>query len=433
MAREFYCEVMGQVFGPLEPADLRRMAKAGEIAPRDKIRRGENGQWVEAAKVKGLFDERSSAPPDNVAAEPPILPPPPPPRRPPAPPPVVAFQTAPPPAAQAVTNAVPLQAVPYTTPTAVQVNVNTSKAAHSLGIGSVILGTLSILTICVPFIGLPLSAIGLCLGIAGLTTAAIRKGSGIGFSIAGTAVSGLVLLPGGLFWYSVGSAVSSVSKELSDASASARATNQLPLEASEQPAAAESLAQRPRQPSPQTARGTDKSANEQATAQQSTDATAPTEAWADARSGVRQGDIEVRITSARVDYVALTDIGSDRGSSKDKLLSIALAIKNTSATKKIEYEGWSGTDDFLPRNAAVLRDNFGNAYKRVGFGFTTRVVGQISNESIYPGKAVSDVLVFEPPIGALDYLHLELPAGAFDGTGRLRLEIPKNMIEGSAD
>ena len=158
----------------------------------------------------------------------------------------------------------------------------------------------------------------------------------------------------------------------------------------------------------------------------------PTEVWADARSGVRQGDIEVRVTSARVDTVALTNLG-DKTSSKNKLLSITLSIKNASQTKKIQYDGWSGADTFIARNVALLRDNFDNAYKRVGFGFGTEVVGQISNESIYPGKAVSDVLVFEPPIGTISFLRLEMPAGAFGGTGQLRLEIPKEMIEGSTE
>lgn len=130
--------------------------------------------------------------------------------------------------------------------------------------------------------------------------------------------------------------------------------------------------------------------------------------------------------------MALTHL-RDETESENKLLSITLSIKNVSQKKKIQYAGWSGTDSFLPENVALLRDDFDNAYKRVGFGFSTHIVGQISNESIYPGKEVSDVLVFEPPIGTVASLRLELPAGAFGGTGRLRLEIPKDMIEGSAD
>jgi hypothetical protein len=60
VAQEFYCAVRGQLLGPLEPADLRRMAKSSEIAPTDKVRQGENGKWVEAGKVKGLFEQGAS-------------------------------------------------------------------------------------------------------------------------------------------------------------------------------------------------------------------------------------------------------------------------------------------------------------------------------------------------------------------------------------
>ena len=92
MARELFCEVMGQVLGPLDSADLRRMAKAGEITSTDKIRQGENGKWVEAAKVKGLFDGASALQSRDAAParEPPTRPAPRP--RPSAPPPVVALQ-----------------------------------------------------------------------------------------------------------------------------------------------------------------------------------------------------------------------------------------------------------------------------------------------------------------------------------------------------
>ena len=58
MAQEWFCEVKGQFVGPLESADLRRMAKSGELSPANKIRQGDHGQWTEARRVKGLFDEQ---------------------------------------------------------------------------------------------------------------------------------------------------------------------------------------------------------------------------------------------------------------------------------------------------------------------------------------------------------------------------------------
>jgi hypothetical protein len=76
----------------------------------------------------------------------------------------------------------------------------------------------------------------------------------------------------------------------------------------------------------------------------------------------------------------------------------------------------------------TLTDNFGNGYKQVNFGLGSRVDGQVHSESIYPGKAISDLLVFEKPLDTAQYLLLELPAKNFGGQGRLRFKIPKSMI-----
>jgi hypothetical protein len=39
------------------------------------------------------------------------------------------------------------------------------------------------------------------------------------------------------------------------------------------------------------------------------------------------------------------------------------------------------------------------------------------------------VVVFEGPVARAEYLRPELPASAFGGTGKLRFQIPKSMIE----
>ena len=42
--------------------------------------------------------------------------------------------------------------------------------------------------------------------------------------------------------------------------------------------------------------------------------------------------------------------------------------------------------------------------------------------------ALFALLVFEPPLENIEYLHLELPAAACGMTGTLYLQIPKGMI-----
>jgi hypothetical protein len=107
--------------------------------------------------------------------------------------------------------------------------------------------------------------------------------------------------------------------------------------------------------------------------------------------------------------------GNGETSSQDDLLLIEDEITNLSPSKKLDYRGWNGADFVFGRDFASLKDNFDNSYKRINFGFSTQVVGQVKSESIYPGKSQRDVLVFEKPVPNVEYLNLELPAGNFRG------------------
>ncbi|MGO9922091.1 MAG: hypothetical protein ACLQIB_46265 [Isosphaeraceae bacterium] len=152
------------------------------------------------------------------------------------------------------------------------------------------------------------------------------------------------------------------------------------------------------------------------------------ENWGNAGITAQQGDIRVKIDSAKVDFVKLRETLGNDGQSKDKLLQISLQIENTGVTKKIEYGGWGGSD-FSSDGVAALRDDLDNSYKRVGFGFSAQPVGQVRSESIYPRKSISDLLVFEVPIEKASFLKLELPGEVFGGTGKLRIKVPMKMVE----
>lgn len=75
---------------------------------------------------------------------------------------------------------------------------------NSLGIASMVLGILAFVICWIPILnllGLPLSGLGLLLGIIGIIISATRRGAGVGFSIAGTAISMVALVV--VLWMSV--------------------------------------------------------------------------------------------------------------------------------------------------------------------------------------------------------------------------------------
>ena len=55
MAVQWYYRVMGQECGPVSPSDLLELTQRGEILPFTDVRKGAEGNWVTASRVKGLF------------------------------------------------------------------------------------------------------------------------------------------------------------------------------------------------------------------------------------------------------------------------------------------------------------------------------------------------------------------------------------------
>ena len=108
---------------------------------------------------------------------------------------------------------------------------------------------------------------------------------------------------------------------------------------------------------------------------------------------------------------------------------IKLELLNTNPTKKVEYHSWAGKDISFDRDFASLKDNFGNRYKRITFGFASKPVGAVErSESIYPNKSVSDLLVFEVPLDTATHLDLELPAKNYGSEGMVRFRIPIKSV-----
>jgi hypothetical protein len=286
-----------------------------------------------------------------------------------------------------------------------------SRAAHSLGIAALVIGVLSFFVCWIPFLGIAVSGLGLLLGLGGLVLAVVRRGSGVGFSIAGSGLSALSLVSC-LVWTF---ALSSAFKAVDNAVAKQNRTNQGAVPDSNPDKAPPQNQGDGPPPAP------DKPPAPPAKSEPE---------WADASKGaVRQGDLQVQITLVTIGQVPLKTI-TGNSKSKDNLLMVKLELLNMNPTKKVEYHSWSGKDISFDRDFATLKDNFGNSYKRISFGLGSYPVGAVErSESIYPNKSVTDVLVFEVPLDTIEYLRLELPAKNFGGTGMLRFQIPKAMIQ----
>lgn len=106
----------------------------------------------------------------------------------------------------------PQHLAPAAPPVAIQVNVPTpSKSSNSFGIAALVLGVVAIFVCWLPFFSFPIAGLGLLLGLGGVFVAMTRRGSGLGFSIAGSILCMLVLIATGVFMLAVGAGVKAIS------------------------------------------------------------------------------------------------------------------------------------------------------------------------------------------------------------------------------
>lgn len=61
MPVEWYCRLMGTDMGPFTSSQLIEMARSHQLTPQDFVKKGAGGNWVDAHRVKGLFDEDASS------------------------------------------------------------------------------------------------------------------------------------------------------------------------------------------------------------------------------------------------------------------------------------------------------------------------------------------------------------------------------------
>jgi hypothetical protein len=147
--------------------------------------------------------------------------------------------------------------------------------------------------------------------------------------------------------------------------------------------------------------------------------------WVDAsRDALHHGDVRLRVSSALVATPEFVP-QSGKGPPSERCLVIGLRVTNAGVLRNLNYTGWSGDDPAA--EPPLLRDGQGKGYAPKALAGWV-VKGRAPSATIPPGKTHDDVLVFEAPPRGAGPLRLELPASAVGADGRMRLEIPKQMI-----
>jgi hypothetical protein len=151
----------------------------------------------------------------------------------------------------------------------------------------------------------------------------------------------------------------------------------------------------------------------------------PPDQFADARQGFRVGKVWVKVTGVETDVLRGLD---GREVSKDKRLLIRLTIQNVS-NNDLDYFSWATSpprgEDSLPR----LTDGEGAPIKWAQPDGIILVNQVAKAASIPAGQSAFDVLAFDLPPDTVNALKLELPGGNVTESGKLKLQMPKVMLD----
>jgi hypothetical protein len=121
----------------------------------------------------------------------------------------------------------------------------------------------------------------------------------------------------------------------------------------------------------------------------------------------KEGDVSVWVEAVWFDFVPLEGVDGPAKSS-EKQVMVKVHLRNTSDTRKVDYRGWQ-TRFALATWGAHLDDDLHNTYKAISYGIHD-IIGHVQGStSIFPGKDLTDLLVFERTVPAASYLVLTLP------------------------
>lgn len=288
-----------------------------------------------------------------------------------------------------------------------QIQQGSSSVSDGLGLSSLIVGILSFFVCWVPFVNFGLGGLGFLLGIAGLARALQGRGHGIGYSIAGTAVSSISFLVGILYLTLFAGAVNSVDK-----AAGARNSN---VETK-----SNDLTQR------ETTDSQSKDAVNESEIKDSKD-------WTPISETASLGSVSVRISESKIAKIPLVGpFSKDVQETPEEYLIVRLSIMNNDPNKKINYRGWMSDLASLTGIKATLTDEHGNRYKFITTPAMHTVQDAESKASIYPQKEIRDAVVFESPVPTAKKLFLTLTADGCEQSGEFRFEIPTETFGMSA-
>lgn len=139
------------------------------------------------------------------------------------------------------------------------------------------------------------------------------------------------------------------------------------------------------------------------------------------------GSVRVSVKKVTIGKVALKNGDGSTSYSDEPRLMVLVRVENLHDKRAFEYSTWV-PDLNVAKTVAKLTDDGGAECKRVKFGFGNNVKDRTVLDTVAPGKAIGDLLVFEVPAPMAKYLDLDLPGANCKAAGTFRFRIDAATI-----
>jgi hypothetical protein len=150
--------------------------------------------------------------------------------------------------------------------------------------------------------------------------------------------------------------------------------------------------------------------------------------WVDvSQASWRLQDVRVAVRSAGVAPVELLGPKGQKKWTRERYLQVWLEVTNVGVARKVEFRAWGATAP-PGGDAPRLTDPAGKVLAAKTFDPGTTPAWRAQTAGLLPGKSADQLLVFEAPPAAGDFLRLELPGGAFGAAEAVRLQIPRLFL-----
>ena len=146
--------------------------------------------------------------------------------------------------------------------------------------------------------------------------------------------------------------------------------------------------------------------------------------WVDAsRAGLQQGRLFIEVPDVSIGSVTATS-ASTRNISPGQYLLLRLRIKQIEVAGK--FTAKRSQPPLFAKVRPGLKDNTGKVYPLRD----VQEVAAVSERraAVFPVVFQEGVFLFEPPAAGVAYLRLEVPAEAWGGRGAFRFTIPRSML-----